>query len=104
MSDLVRVKLDDGARVTLGAGFAASHKLTVIDEPAVDRRGRALPAVSEVDVELRGKELDDALAAAGLPTGGKVAERQARLADHIAASQSSGVQPAGEPNTNNQEG
>lgn len=44
MSDLVRVRLpESGAHATVGAGFAETHSLPVLKQPAVDRRGRALP-------------------------------------------------------------
>ena len=39
-------------------------------------------ADAKADEPLRGKALDEALTKAGLPTSGKVAEKQARLAEH----------------------
>lgn len=35
--------------------------------------------------DLKGKALDEALTAAGLPTSGKADEKRARLAEHLAA-------------------
>ena len=49
MSELVRVKTDHG-EATVGAGFAKRHGLTVLDKPAVDQRGSALPAKPKVSV------------------------------------------------------
>lgn len=81
MPALVRVKLDNGAEVTVGAAFAKSHGLKVLtDKPAVGKGGRRLPPKYPVD--LRGKELEVALAAAGLPTTGTAAEKRDRLATH----------------------
>lgn len=44
MSDLVRVKLESGAEVTVSREVAAIHQLKVLDSPAVDNRGVALDA------------------------------------------------------------
>jgi hypothetical protein len=81
MSDIVRVKLEDGSEVSVGRSFAESHGLEPLDKPAVDNRGKALPAKPYVDISLRGKELDEALTAAGLSTTGKLADKQDRLAE-----------------------
>ena len=80
MADLVRVKLDSGAEVTLGRAYAEAHDLTVVDKPAVDKRGAAL--LAKYPVDLRGKELDSALEEAGLSKSGTAAEKRQRLADH----------------------
>jgi hypothetical protein len=82
MSDIVRVKLEDGSEVSVGRSFAESHGLEPLDKPAVDNRGKALPAKPYVDISLRGKELDEALTAAGLSTSGKLADKQTRLSEH----------------------
>jgi hypothetical protein len=81
MSDIVRVKLEDGSEVSVGRSFAESHGLEPLDKPAVDNRGKALAAKPYVDISLRGKELDEALTAAGLSTTGKLADKQDRLAE-----------------------
>lgn len=78
---LVRVKLEDGTETSVGESFADSHNLKVLKKPAVDAGGRALPAKHPVNI--RGSELDDALGEAGLSKSGTVAEKQARLAEHI---------------------
>ncbi len=44
MSDLVRVKLESGAEVTVSREVAGIHQLKVLDSPAVDNRGVALDA------------------------------------------------------------
>jgi hypothetical protein len=77
---LVRVKLDDGTEVTVGAAHAANAGLTVLKKPAVDGVGRALPAKYPVD--LRGAELDAALDKVGLPKSGTAAEKRERLSAH----------------------
>lgn len=66
--------------------------MTPIEEPAVDRAGRPLPP--RFAVELRGKELDDALRAAGLKLSGSADEKRDRLADHRA--QTTGAAGAGD--------
>ncbi len=43
MPDFVRVKLDNGAEVSVSADYAEHHKLKTLDQPASDGRGRALP-------------------------------------------------------------
>jgi hypothetical protein len=85
MNDIVRVKLEDGSEASVGASFAESYGLTVLDKPAVDKRGRGLPAKPHVDITLRGAELNEQLTAFGLSTGGSLADRQSRLADHQSA-------------------
>jgi hypothetical protein len=47
---LVRVRLDSGAEATVGASFAESHGLEVLDKPATTRLGKALPAKYPVDL------------------------------------------------------
>jgi hypothetical protein len=42
MTDLVRVKLPDGTETNVGASFAESHGLTVLDKDAFDRSGRPI--------------------------------------------------------------
>lgn len=76
---LVRVRLADGAEVTMGRSHAASLGLTELDKPAVDGFGAAYPA--KPHITLRGGDLDRALEAAGLSTSGKLADKQARLAE-----------------------
>lgn len=87
--DLVRVKLENGTETSVGASFAASHKLKVLDKPAVDAVGR--PIRAKHPVRLRGSELDRALDAAGLPKSGTAAEKRARLAEHIETTGALGV-------------
>jgi hypothetical protein len=91
MSDIVRVKLEDGSEVSVGRSFAESHGLEPLDKPAVDNRGKALAAKPYVDISLRGKELDEALTAAGLSTTGKLADKQARLSEHESNTVGAGV-------------
>lgn len=93
MSEIVRVKLEDGSEVSVGRSFAESHGLEALDKPAVDRRGKGLVAKPHIDITARGKELDEALAAAGLATTGSLAARQARLADHQSTLAGGGVVP-----------
>lgn len=40
----VRVKLENGSEASVSAELAELHNLKPLDKPAVDRRGRALPA------------------------------------------------------------
>lgn len=82
--DLVRVKLEDGTETTVGAAFAKSHNLKVLDKPAVDRVGRTIR--TKYPVRLRGGELDTALDAAGLSKTGSADEKRERLAVHLQAS------------------
>jgi hypothetical protein len=85
---LVRVKID-GAEASVSEDFAAKYNLDVLDKPGADARGSAYPAkyppeqlvVSDDGGALRGAELNAELEAAGLPTTGKLADKQARLAD-----------------------
>lgn len=83
MSEIVRVKLEDGSEASVGAAYAEVHGFTVLDKPATDRRGKALPAKPKVDISLRGGELDDQLTRAGLSTSGSLADRQDRLAEFV---------------------
>lgn len=48
---LVRVKLDDGAEVTVAKTFAERHKLKPVEGPAVGHRGAALPPVPPADAD-----------------------------------------------------
>lgn len=77
-NNLVRVRLADGTETSVGASYAKSKGLEVIDEPAV-AHGRTVPTITPVT--LRGQELNDALEAAGLSLDGKLAEKQQRLAE-----------------------
>jgi hypothetical protein len=98
--DLVRVKLENGSVTSVGRSFAESHSLTIL----TDSDGNEVPATSngltiepEYPLEvvatddgtnvmsMKGAQLNDALSAAGLSSDGTLAERQQRLADHIAA-------------------
>lgn len=96
MNDIVRVKLEDGSEVSVGRAFADVHGLEPLDKDAVDARGKALPAKPYVDISLRGQELDKALADAGLPTGGKLADKQARLSDFQSTQATGNI--VGDPN------
>lgn len=91
MPNLVRIKLGDGTEVSHTAEWAESYGLKVLDKPGTDGRGDALHPKYPVD--LRGAELDAALAAAGLPTSGRADEKRARLAEH---NESVGNPPAGD--------
>lgn len=79
MSDLVRVKLDSGAEASVGASFAESHNLKMLDRPAL-RHGRALR--TKYPVDLKGAALDAALDEAGLSKSGSADEKRQRLSDH----------------------
>ncbi|WP_426243687.1 SAP domain-containing protein [Nocardioides sp. LHG3406-4] len=51
MHDFVRVELENGARASVPAGFAARHNLQALkDARATDGRGRALPATPPAPV------------------------------------------------------
>lgn len=89
MAELVRVKLDNGTEKTVGASYAQSHGLKVLDKPAVDGVGRTVRDKRPVD--LRGKALDEALTAAGLPTTGKADQKRARLAEHLETTGAAGA-------------
>lgn len=92
MQDPVRIKLPDGAEVTHERAFAESLGLKVLDDkPGLGLDGRALHAKPPVD--LRGKQLDEALKAAGLPTSGTAEEKRDRLADHESGGQAVGATP-----------
>ena len=79
MPDLVRVKLADGTETTVGAGYAESHGLKVLKDKPATVLGRTVRAKYPVD--LRGRELDAALDAAGLSKTGTADEKRQRLAD-----------------------
>lgn len=103
-ADLVRVRLESGAEVSLGRGYAERKNLEVLSKPAT-RNGRTLPTKHPVD--LRGKALDAALVEAGLPTTGKAEEKRQRLADHQASVEQLGgevtTNPVGESDTSEED-
>lgn len=98
MSELVRVKLPDGAEVSVGKSFAQSHGLEPLNKPAADARGNAIR--TKMPVDLKGQALNQALSDAGLSTTGTAAEKRDRLADH----QTSVAQPADGTTTTNPAG
>lgn len=86
MHDRVRVKdLTTGSEFTATAGMYDDQPdlFEVIDKPAVDADGKALPVKTHANLpsveELKGKALEEALNAAGLDTGGTADEKRARL-------------------------
>jgi hypothetical protein len=50
MTDFVRVKLENGAEVSVSEGFAETHSLKTLDKPATDNRGAAAPAKPKTSV------------------------------------------------------
>lgn len=104
---LVRAKTDSGAEVSVGASYAKSHGLKVLaGKPAVDNAGR--PIRPKYPVDLRGKELDAALDAAGLPKTGTAAEKRERLAERNQTFDATGVDetqptPGGESATSEED-
>lgn len=44
MTDFVRVEAENGVHVSLPKGYAEARGLNIVDEPAVDGRGKPLPA------------------------------------------------------------
>lgn len=50
MDDMVRVKLENGAEATVTKTQAESFKLEVLDKPATDARGYALPEKPKVEL------------------------------------------------------
>lgn len=102
MTEFVRISTENGHETTVSKTWAEISGAKVIDADAVDTRGRPLPETrkggrpllpqTSVDAEaakntpgaLRGTALNEALEAVGLPTSGKLAERQQRLADYQA--------------------
>lgn len=88
MSEFVSVLQGDKSKtvVTVTREHAEGLGLDVLDQPAVDGRGRPLGPrqVADPPSELKGAELDAALDAAGLPKTGSADEKRARLADHNA--------------------
>lgn len=70
---------DDGAPVP-GSADGDNPLPPVHDTPQAKAKAKAAGS------DLRGADLDDALADAGLPKSGTVAEKQARLAEHQLAS------------------
>jgi hypothetical protein len=84
--DYKRVQLESGAKVTVVNVPDGAKVLK--DEPATGRNGRPLPTEYPTvpnPGELKGKELDEALDAAGLPKNGTADEKRQRLADHTSA-------------------
>jgi hypothetical protein len=81
---LVRVKID-GAEASVSEDFANKYGLDVLDKPGADGRGSAYPAKYPpeqlVSSDVKGAELNAELEAAGLPTTGKLADKQTRLAE-----------------------
>ena len=53
----------------------------------------AFVTVEAAAEDLKGAALDDALAAAGLPVSGRVADKRARLAEHLAGQADPGATP-----------
>lgn len=51
MTDFVRVLLENGSKASVSAAVAKKNKLTPLDEPAVDARGRVLAEEHPVDGE-----------------------------------------------------
>lgn len=74
--------------VTVTKEHAESAGLDVLDQPALDDRGRPLGArqVATAPSDLKGTALDDALEEAGLSKSGTADEKRQRLADHQAVS------------------
>lgn len=98
-NDLVRVKLDDGAITTVGRSFATSKELEILtDEEGNEVPGQLYGRTPDPEIPaklmttgdgtsvaaLRGEALNDALTKAELSLDGKLAEKQQRLADHLA--------------------
>ena len=106
-NNLVYVELPGGGTAQVGASFAKSKGLTVIDPPDKTSRKIArqeninqhIPAAvidaGNTDEPLKGTALDEALTEAGLSTSGKVADKQARLAEHLANPQTPAVVDGG---------
>jgi hypothetical protein len=101
MTEFVRISTENGHETSVSKTWAEISGAKVLkDADAVDTRGRPLPETrkggrpllpqTSVDAEsaqttpgaLRGTALNEALEAVGLPTSGKLAERQQRLADY----------------------
>lgn len=116
--ELVRVRLDSGVETSVGRSFAESHDGEGL-EVLLDDDGNELPATSNgftldptyppeavsvtgddgesVSVDkLKGAPLNEALEAAGLSLDGKLAEKQKRLADHLAGQSGGGLPPGHE--------
>lgn len=95
MTNPVRVRVGDQT-TTVEAAYAESKGLEVVEERAVDKSGRSLPASGQgqaaqvaaaIDDDiagLKGSALTDALDAAGLAKGGNADAKRARLAEHRA--------------------
>lgn len=79
------------AELLEGSDRTKGHKFREATEDEVAAAGLKMPTA------LRGKALDAALDAAGLPKGGTVREKQARLAEHQAVGDDGG--PAGSGTT-----
>lgn len=88
MSEFVSVLQGEGSKtvVTVTSGRAERLGLEVLDQPATDKRGRPLGPREIVPPasDLKGKELDEALEAAGLSKAGTADEKRGRLAQHQA--------------------
>lgn len=97
LKDPVRIRDAEGREFTHERAYATSHGLEIVkDARAVDRAGRTLSGSTQLpealvaasvdaQADLKGKALNDALKAAGLPAGGTAAEKRARYAEHLAA-------------------
>ena len=95
--NLVYVELPKGGTARVGASFAKSKGLTVVDAPEkLSRKEQRIENVEQgipqtmVDAgtstePLKGEALNEALRELGLPTAGRVPAKQARLAEHLAA-------------------
>ena len=79
MVDLVRVRAENGAEVTVPATIAERNNLTPLDKPALNRSG--LPLAPKERVDLRGRDLA-VRARGGRPSpSGTAEEKRQRLAD-----------------------
>lgn len=89
MPEFVSVLQDPESKtvVTVSKGHAESAGLDVLEQPAVDGRGRPLGprTVVAAPSDLKGAALDEALDHAGLPKSGNAGDKRQRLADHQAA-------------------
>jgi hypothetical protein len=86
MPEFVSVLQGEGSStvVTVTRERAEALGLEVLDQPAVDRRGRPLGPreIAQPASELKGAALDEALEEAGLPKSGSADEKRKRLAAH----------------------
>ena len=58
MDQFVRVKLENGAEGTVTQHLATRHKLEVLDKPATDARGYALPEKPHIKLAPAGTKYD----------------------------------------------